>query len=44
LRANERGEDTGQLNQRRQELRDLPQTVDLEGISTPEDLKDVWPF
>lgn len=37
------GEPTTLLRQRRKALRDLPQTFDLSGATTPKELKALWP-
>lgn len=37
------GKDTSALTTLKQELRDLPQTLDLESAETPEQLKAMWP-
>lgn len=44
LRAIEDGIDTDSLKEKRQALRDIPQTLDLGIAQTPEELKGLWPF
>lgn len=43
LRAIEDGKDTVSIKDKRQELRDVPQTFNLEEAKTPEALKEMWP-
>lgn len=41
--AIEKEESLGELKIKRQSLRDIPQNIDLESASTPEELKAIWP-
>ena len=43
LRDEEQGKDVSALKTERQSLRDIPQNLDLESASTPEELTAIWP-
>lgn len=38
-----RGQEADQVEAKRQSLRDLPQTVNLDSAQSPEELKAIWP-